>query len=134
MVDLKRGEVWFFDDPTVIQVGFFGLYYKGSLPRPAPPEPEQVEAFSKLYHYDPWWVLAEEPFADAEWVPPMKGTNVGEDPNLEGLAFDRKLKATVPPLWLDAEEPKPKKKGWSLRPPPKHWRTPGRTSPWRKFF
>lgn len=40
-----------------------------------PVDEEALDRLGKLWHYDPWWVLTKEPFADHEAAPELQATN-----------------------------------------------------------
>lgn len=63
-------------------------------------EPEELDGYrlretpdlEGLWHFDPWWLLAEEPFAGLEVTPSLKQTNcVAHAPKLCALNFSRNL-------------------------------------------
>ena len=52
-----------------------------------------LERLVQLWHYDPWWVLAEPPFQRHSATPTLKRTNAVNrlPPKTASLAFDRSL-------------------------------------------
>lgn len=57
-------------------------------------DPGLIRDFGGLLHYDPWWVLAIEPFPMLDAVPVLKATNCVDDfkPGISGLYFSGDLK------------------------------------------
>ncbi len=57
---------------------------------------EDAAGLAGLWHFDPWWELAEDRFAGHPAVPPLKGTNIpGYDPELTRLWFSADLSAVT---------------------------------------
>lgn len=98
---------------------------------------ESAYDLSDLWHFDPWWLLREEPFRDMAITPPLKRTNcVTEMERTTALYFRPDLSQVSSHLFLDEqnqarfgslkevglpsreslEMPRRKRAGWRLSP------------------
>jgi len=131
----KRGETWFLEAKpkafSLVEVsdGYTTqevLTYRGKLPKPAPPDAEQLKRFSRLFHYDPWWLLDRPAFKECAWVPALKATNVTDIAECAGLSFELSLECTAQTLNL----PKPEVKE---RKTPGYWSPISQWPKWRNL-
>jgi len=120
MVQPQKERIWFLTEPFRRGV-LGGFSYTGRFGEPGPPDAELLDRFAALYHYDPWWLLTVPAFADEDWVPPLKATNVVDWPQCADLSYDRRLDHTAAVLDLIRPEPAETDCGWSVKPPPASW-------------
>lgn len=86
---------------------------------------EAVSSVSGLWHYDPWWVLAEPPFSEHWATPALKQTNCVDylEKDISSLSFSRDLSAVASATFdepanveiADRSGKTPESKDWSSR-------------------
>jgi len=93
--------------------------------------PADVERVSRLWHYDPWWVLAADRFRGHPAVPPLKQTNTVAHISGERWRFTRDLSRLGPRELADdlPVHPARSASGWRLAPVWTRWADAMRARP-----